>query len=182
MQTAVPIERYTVADYRQWEGDWELIDGIAYAMTPSPTFSHQAVSAEIHAQLHEVLENCPHCRALYEIDVQFSEETVVRPDLVVICYEPEGEWLTRAPELIFEIVSPKTARRDEVVKFELYREEGVIYYVLVYPELKKTKVWRLTDGIYRKVGDFYDEPYRFDLSTCTIHFEFARLWRRLPRG
>ena len=124
------IERYTVADYRQWEGDWELIDGIAYAMAPSPLYSHQVVGAAIFRMLDQALQECPHCRVLYGIDVQFSEETVVRPDLIVICFEPQGEWITRAPELIVEIVSPKTARRDEVTKFQLYAAEGVHWYLL----------------------------------------------------
>ncbi len=63
-------ERYTVADYRQWEGDWELINGIAHAMTPSPLLSHQLLGAAFFRQLDEALEDCPHCRVLYGIDVQ----------------------------------------------------------------------------------------------------------------
>ena len=173
-------ERYTASDYRQWEGDWELIDGVAYAMAPSPVIAHQSVSAAVFRQLDEALEVCPHCQALYEIDVQFAEDTVVRPDVLVICHEPEGDWMTLAPELIFEIVSPKTARRDEVTKFQIYRDEGVGHYVIVYPDLKKAKVWRLIDGEYRKVGDFHDELHRFNLSKCAIDVEFSRLWRRLP--
>ena len=37
-------EHYTLDDYRLWEGDWELIDGSAYAMSPSPMVTHQSVS------------------------------------------------------------------------------------------------------------------------------------------
>jgi len=182
MNAPAIVEHYTLADYRQWEGDWELIDGFPCAMAPSPIFAHQTVSAEIHALLHEALEDCPHCRALYGIDVQFSDDTVVRPDVLVICHEPDGDWITRAPELIFEIISPRTARRDEVTKFQLYREEGVAWYVIVYPDLRKAKVWRLTDGEYRKLGDFHDETQRFELSKCAIDLDFSRLWRRLPKA
>ena len=35
------FEYYTYDDYIKWEGDWELIDGIAYAMAPSPLKTHQ---------------------------------------------------------------------------------------------------------------------------------------------
>ncbi|HLF96184.1 MAG TPA: Uma2 family endonuclease [Methylococcaceae bacterium] len=171
-------EHYTVEDYRLWEGDWELIGGVPHAMAPSPTVEHQAVSFATSLQLGEALEHCPHCHALYEIDVEFSDDTVVRPDVLVICYQPEGDRLTRAPDLVFEVVSPKTARRDEVGKFDLYRAEGVAFYVLVYPEAKKAKVYRLMDGDYRKMGDFHQETYRFDLSKCAIEFDFSRLWRR----
>lgn len=172
------IESYTVQDYLQWEGDWELIHGQPVAMAPSPALEHQQSSAAVFRQLDEALEHCPHCQALFEIDVEFSAETVVRPDVLVICYQPEGERLTRAPDLIFEVVSPRTTRRDEVVKFELYRAEGVGHYVLAYPEAKKAQVWRLTNGEYCKMGDFHDETWRFELSKCAFDFDFSRLWKR----
>lgn len=179
--TAQPLpELYTLEDYRHWEGDWELIRGIALAMAPSPALNHQRLGGRIYSQLVEALEDCPHCEALYEIDIEFAQDTVVRPDVILICYEPEGERLTRAPELIFEVISPATARRDEQTKFQLYREEGVSCYVLVYPSAAKAKVYRLVDGDYRKVGDFHDERYTFVLSRCGIDFDFGRLWRPRP--
>jgi Uma2 family endonuclease len=172
------METYTVKDYLQWEGDWELIYGQPMAMAPSPGLTHQTLCMMIARQLDEALDDCSRCQALFEIDVEFSVDTVVRPDVLVICYQPEGERLTRAPDLIFEVISPKTSRRDEVIKFDLYRKEGVGYYVLVYPEAKKAKVWQLIEGDYRKVGDFYDEKHCFGLSGCTIDFDFSRLWKR----
>ena len=147
-------------------------------MAPSPVFEHQHVSEKIFRQLDEALDDCPSCQALFEIDVEFSDHTVVRPDVLVICYAPEGDRLTRAPALVFEVISPKTARNDELVKFDLYQREGVAYYVVVYPAAKKAKVWQLVDGQYRKVADFQDEHYRFDLSKYSIEFDFSRLWLR----
>jgi len=176
--SAARIETYTVEDYRHWKGDWELIDGVPYAMAPSPAFTHQNLSAIIHAQLFEALEDCPHCHALYEIDVEFSADTVVRPDVLVICYEPEGERLTRAPSLIVEVISKTSARRDEGLKFDLYRAEGVTHYIVVYPEAQKAKVWHWVEGDYRKVGDFMNECHRFELPTCVVDVDFSRLWRR----
>ena len=171
------IEHYSVEDYRHWEGDWELIHGMPLAMSPSPVIQHQRLGGEIYFQLREMLEDCPNCEALYEIDVEFSQETVVRPDVIVICFEPTGDRITRAPDLIFEVLSPATARRDERTKFQLYGEEGVRWYVLVDPAAARAKVYRLVDGAYRKVGDFYDESLPFELSGCTFEFDFGRLWR-----
>lgn len=175
------IEHYTVDDYRQWEGDWELIQGIALAMAPSPTIQHQRLSGRIYSQFDAALGACSSCEALFEIDVEFSDDTVVRPDIIVICYTPEGERLTRAPELIVEVVSPSTARRDEQTKFQLYRDEGVTWYVLVYPAAAKAKVYRLIDGDYRKIGDFHDQLHCFELSACAVPFDFARIWHK-PSG
>lgn len=171
-------QTYTVQDYQEWTGDWDLVYGHPMALSPSPGFAHQQLTALVCRQLDESLDDCPHCHALFAIDVEFADDTVVRPDVLVICYHPEGERLTRAPDLIFEVITPKTARHDEVVKFELYRSEGVAHYVLVYPDAKKAKVWRLIDGQYRKVADFHDETHRFDLSKCSIEFDFSKLWKR----
>jgi len=40
-------EYYTFEDYQQWEGDWELIEGMPYAMAPSATVTHQTVGLNI---------------------------------------------------------------------------------------------------------------------------------------
>jgi len=42
---------YTYDDYKIWEGNWELIDGIAYTMAPSPIFEYQDISGNIHLEL-----------------------------------------------------------------------------------------------------------------------------------
>ncbi|QVL48752.1 MAG: hypothetical protein KFB96_24915 [Thiocapsa sp.] len=64
-----------------------------------------------------------------------------------------------------------------MIRLQLYRDEGVTWYVLVYPAAAKAKVYRLADREYRKVGDFHDEQHDFALSRCRIAFDFARLWQ-----
>ena len=170
-------EKYTIYDYEQWDGDWELIYGDAYAMAPSPSFEHQSVSGSIFRQLDEALDECTKCNAVFELDVEFSDDTVVRPDVMVICYRPKGR-VTRAPELIFEVSSKSTASRDEILKFDLYAKEGVKYYNLVYPKSKKVKSYELIEGKYRKIADFHDEHYTFKLSKCKIDFDFKFIWKK----
>lgn len=171
-------EKYSVHDYELWEGDWELIYGNAYAMAPSPSFEHQSISGKIHRELDESLDKCSKCSVVFECDVEFSDDTVVRPDVMVICYKPKGK-LTRSPEIIFEISSKSTASRDEILKFDLYAKEGVKYYNLVYPKSRKVKSYELIEGNYRKIADFYDEHYLFELSKCSIDFDFEFIWSGL---
>ncbi|KIM07187.1 MAG: hypothetical protein KU38_10655 [Sulfurovum sp. FS08-3] len=170
-------EKYTIEDYNGWEGDWELIYGEAYAMAPSPMFGHHFVNLKIARLLDEALDNCPHCYATMEMDWDVSSDTVVRPDSMVICYEP-NERLTKAPEIIFEVVSSSSAKRDENLKFALYQEEGVKYYILVYPHSKKAKLYKLIHAQYQKIGDFSQERYSFELEKCTIDFDFGFIWKR----
>ncbi len=177
MSTLAYEEKYTVRDYQNWEGNWELIYGDAYAMAPSPMYSHQFISGKIYRQLDEQTEACQKCFAIFEMDWEISEETTVRPDSMLICYEPE-EKLTKKPEIIFEVISPSTSKRDEILKFDLYQKEGVRWYILVYPDNRKAKVYKLIDYSYRKIGDFSDEQYHFDLEKCNIEFDFSLIWRK----
>jgi len=167
---------YTVEDYKYWDGDWELIYGFPYAMAPSPMVTHQNINMKIARQIDEKLDNCPKCQPLFEIDWEISSDTVVKPDLLVICYEPD-EKITKRPELIFEIASKSTIKRDETLKFELYQHEGVKYYTIVYPKKNIAKVYKLKDGRYIKVNDFSTENYTFNLDDCSIDFDFSKIWR-----
>ena len=170
------VEHYNVDDYNLWEGDWELIDGMPYAMAPSPMVTHQSINGKIFTQLSQELDDCSECQALFEIDWKVCHDTVVRPDTLVICYEPD-EKLTKKPEIIFEVASPSTVTKDEKVKFEIYEREGVKYYILVYPETGVAKAYELKDGRYIKMGDFSDETTTFKLLECEIEFDFSKIWR-----
>ena len=169
-------EKYSVENYHSWKGDWELIYGNPYAMTPSPLYGHQYTNGKIFRQLDEQLDNCQKCHAVIETDIEFSKETIVRPDSMVICYEP-GEKLTKSPDIVFEVISKSTAKRDEILKFDLYQNESVKYYILVYPEIMKAKLYQLIDFKYQKLKDFTDENYTFKLTDCNIDFDFGFIWR-----
>ena len=170
-------EKYTRDDYDLWDGNWELVYGDAYAMAPSPMFNHQFINGKIYRQLDESLDNCKKCYAVFETDIEFCEDTIVRPDSMVICYEPQDR-LNKAPEIVFEVISKSTAKRDEVLKFDLYQNEGVKYYILVYPNGKKAKVYQLKNDKYIKIGDFTDETYEFKIDDCDIEFDFSFIWRK----
>ena len=177
MSNLAYIEEYTKEDYYHWEGDWELIYGQPYAMAPSPVYNHQFVNGKILRQLDEKLDSCPKCNAIFEIDVEFSDDTILKPDCIVICYEPQDR-LTKAPEIVFEVISKTTSKRDETIKFDIYEREGVKYYILVYPDIKKAKVYKLNNGRYIKVKDFSDEKYEFMIDKCSIEFDFSFIWRK----
>ena len=173
-------EHYSLEDYNRWDGDWELIDGMPYAMSPAPGISHQIVAGNILTQLNneikDKLNGCPDCYALMEVDWEISNDTVVRPDVLIICDEI-NEKILMAPTVIFEVSSPSTARRDELLKFQLYEKEGVAYYVLVYPEKNIAKVYRWINGSYQKQGDYSKGELEFDLGGCSVVLDLSTIWR-----
>ena len=168
---------YTYDDYKQWEGDWELIYGMPYAMAPAPTIEHQSISNKIAWQLVEALKKCPKCQALLPIDWKISDDTIVQPDNLVICHKPlKNEYLTKAPAIIFEILSKSTANKDLNLKYELYEKEGVKYYIIVDPKEKIAKVYRLKSGRYIKVVDAHSESVDFELEKYSFTFDFSKIW------
>ncbi len=160
---------YTVKDYEKWEGDWELIEGFPYALA-SPSVKHQLVGGKLFVQISEQLENCPNCFVLYETDWYINEDTVVRPDIMVICGEIT-EKLKKTPKLIVEIVSKNSAKMDEEVKFYLYQREGVKFYILVYPEDREYKIYKLTDNGYIR-----QEHTSISVNSCEIKMDFSKIW------
>ena len=74
------LPNYTYDDYKKWEGNWELIYGVPYAMAPAPMIKHQAISNKIAWQLQNNLKECKACQALLPIDWKIDESTVVQPD------------------------------------------------------------------------------------------------------
>ena len=149
-------ERYSYYDYKHWEGDWELIDGFPFAMAPSPVKSHQMLAYAVARELGNKLEECEKCVVVGELDYKVDEYNILKPDVAVICNE-ENDYIIKAPKIVVEVISPSTARRDEKTKFQIYQEEGVKYYILIYPNELKAKLYKLENRKYVKEGEFTDE-------------------------
>lgn len=171
---------YKYEDYIQWEGKWELIDGIPYAMSPSPIFVHQVISGNIAFQLEELLKNCGKCISLFGLDWHVKGEkdnNVVCPDNLVICKEVKGKFIEDAPAMIFEIISPSTEDIDRLIKYNLYQKEKVKYYIIVDIKRESAEVYRITDGKYSKIEDTKKSIVNFDLGECKIEFDFSKIWK-----
>ena len=171
------LPHYTYEDYKQWEGRWELIGGVAYAMSPAPMIEHQRISNNIAWELKKSLQNCKECIALLPVDWKISEDTVVQPDNMVYCGEIDNpNYITKTPKIVFEVLSPSTAIKDTNLKYKIYEQECVQYYVIVDPMEKLAKVYECIEGRFVKRGDFKNEQYRFDIGLCNIDFDFGAIW------
>ncbi len=172
---------YTYDDYKNWEGDWELINGMPYAMAPAPVKKHQSIASAIISNFYEQLDNCLKCEVLGKIDYKISEDTVVRPDVVLTCDEENEAYLTKTPEIIVEIASKNSVKKDEIYKFSLYEAEKVKYYVIVYPEDLRAKIFKQNRKRYEKVGDFFKESYFFEDTSCKVSLDFDKVFKRLRK-
>jgi Uma2 family endonuclease len=171
------IPHYTYDDYVQWEGQWELIQGIPFAMTPAPAVKHQQISTKIVLHLGELLKQCTNCQVIMPLDWQITEDTVVQPDVIVVCGDDIGVLkLETTPVIIFEVLSPSTSKKDRVLKYRLYESAGVKYYCVVDPETSSADVFVLKPDKYTQADGIKDGRIRFDLEPCEIEFDFGKIF------
>lgn len=175
------LPKYTYDDYKHWEGKWELIHGIPYAMSPAPRIEYQLVSGKINFQLLTLLKNCNKCKALLPVDwrvnTEEEDDIILQPDNLVICSDVKGNYITEAPELIFEIISPSSAMKDRFTKYQIYESQKVKYYVIVEPESKIAEIFELKDDNYIKITETKNDTVKFELDEdCKIDFNFSEIW------
>jgi Uma2 family endonuclease len=141
MAPAIKLEeRYSYKDYLTWsDGErWEIINGIPYNMSPAPTRWHQKMSGELFSAIYSILKNsnCEVFAAPFDVvlmDQSEEHDTVVQPDIVVVCDESKlnDRGCNGAPDFIIEILSESTASRDLHEKLMIYEHFGVKEYWIV---------------------------------------------------
>ena len=176
MSSAHPAPRpWTYADLVALPEDQlrhELIDG-EHVVTPSPAIPHQVILWNLTELLAPYLRASPIGTALTgPVDVKLSLSTVLVPDLVYFTAERfarvvNEKHATAAPDLVVEILSPGTRRRDKGRKRAVYDREGVREYWIVDPEARSITALRrpcadagLTDVSTLTVaaGDILESP------------------------
>jgi Uma2 family endonuclease len=166
---------YTYADFEKWEGSWELIDGFPHAMSRSPKRTHQALAARFIQismnTLEKQREGCS-CGVYHELDWIISEDTIVRPDAMIVCGPFTTDFLTFPPSLILEVSSESTRMKDRNVKFHLYAAQGVRYYLIADPDRKTMEAFELRDNRY---ADFSSDSFILT-NTCTIQLSLESIW------
>lgn len=144
---------YTYQDYLQTSDDvrYELIEGELLVMEPGPTTSHQRVLIHLAVLLAPFAEE----HGLGEVfiaptDVYLSNTNVLQPDLLFVSAARASIITERdvhgAPDLVVEIASPSTRRRDRGIKMDLYARHGVAEYWLMDPATATLETLRLEDG------------------------------------
>ena len=163
-----PKEHFTYRHYRTWPDTerWELIEGQAWSMSPAPIRDHQSLVLSLASAMRTFLKGKVCQVFISPFDVLFPENdepddevsTVVQPDIVVFCDKSK---LTRAgargaPDLVVEILSPSTSKKDWNEKFNLYERHGVREYWVVDPAARSVWIYRLqAEGRFDK-GELRD--------------------------
>jgi len=188
-------KHFSYADYVSWpDGErWELIDGVAYCMSPAPTSAHQALVTEFLWRIAAFLHGKP-CQAFVApFDVRLAEAgasddqvvNVVQPDIVVYC-DP-GKIDQRggkgASDWIIEVLSPSTAARDQREKLALYERFGVDEYWLVHPGDRLLTIFRREEsGVYGRAQVFDEEATVAAPNFPELNFPLMEVFSVLPES
>jgi len=144
----------------------ELIDGEHY-VTPSPNLAHQRILGNLHLLIGNWLEEHPIGKVFFApLDVVFSHFDVVEPDLLYLSNERAAQVITPlhvrgVPELVVEIASKGTRKRDATIKRGLYERMGVSEYWVVDPFIDVVHV-------YRREGDGFGAPRKRSRETSDV--------------
>ena len=116
------------------------------------------------------------CKAYPPLDWKIEEDTIVQPDLLIVCNKIEKKFLDFPPVLIVEILSPSTASKDRGEKMELYQSQKVKYYLIVDPQFKKLEIYEYINTQYEPVS-VNPEMYLFTLhDNCTADVNLLDIW------
>jgi Uma2 family endonuclease len=138
----------------------ELING-ELVLSPTPVNTHQSVVAKLHLQLFQLKPNGT--VILSPSDVFFTNETVLQPDIFWVregskdCQIQDDDYWHGAPDLVVEVLSPSTAKRDKTTKYEIYQTNGVREYWIADPYNETLEAYTLENKVYRKLGVFGKE-------------------------
>jgi Uma2 family endonuclease len=159
MSTSASL-RFTYEDYLLLPEDrrYEIIDGDLF-MTPAPGTPHQ----RLIGRLYRFLDDHVRTGRLGEVliapcDVVLSPTDVVQPDLLFVAADRASivgeKFISAAPDLVVEVLSPSTEDRDRTVKTKLYARFGVRELWIADPETKKIEVLTNSGDGFRREAVF----------------------------
>lgn len=133
---------------------YELING-ALVKKSAPSVQHQRAVRNFYDSLSAFVRVQRAGEVLFApVDVKLSDHNAPQPDLLFIRTErlsiiqEEAGFVDGAPDLVVEVMSPSTAKRDRIDKMKLYAEYGVLEYWIVDPLNKSIEVYRLRESAY----------------------------------
>jgi Uma2 family endonuclease len=173
------LPNYSYADYCQWEGRWEIIDGIPFAMNTAFEVRHQEITTKLCCELRIAVKSngFKHLIVSPYIDYVVAENTVVQPDALIYSGGTNDVYLDVTPHLVAEVISIHTAIKDRYAKYAIYEKAGVPYFLLINPETEMVQLFVLEDGEYLLKQEGHDFTFLFQFGDgCSAEINFNEIW------
>ena len=173
MSTQPAVRGWTYEEFANLPDDGNRYEVIAgeLSVTPAPSITHQKIATRLIAALENFAEETRAGTVFSApLDVIFGEGDYLEPDILFVRAERAGiikeHAVVGAPDLVVEVLSASTARRDRGLKRERYAAYGVPEYWIIDTEARQIEVYRLSGG---------------DLRRTEVATDFLR-WRPAPGG
>ncbi len=154
-----------------------MIEGIPFAMSPLPVPKHQWIGVNLMSEFRIAMKNCRNqCKVYQPLDYKVKNDTILQPDMLVVCGAISKKFLDFRPSLVAEILSPSTALKDRHTKFEIYQMEGVPYFLIISCDTEAVEIYELNDGRYELKDSGRDIEFSFQFESCTVSICFTNIW------
>ncbi len=177
-----PVQKLTYQDYLDIPEEpgyrFEILDGMLIK-EPSPSVMHQRVSRRLQRLLEDYFEEADSAGEIFNapLDVTPLDYNVVQPDIFYVSGGQQlivkDTYIDGAPELVVEILSPSSRRKDRLQKMQIYQRAQVQHYWLVDPQERTLECFAWRDGLYALVASGMEED-------TVEHPDFAGLSITLP--
>ena len=170
---------YTLEDYLALPDDQrvELIDGVFYDMA-APNYLHQSIAGYIHKVFLDYVfaHRGPCYPFISPVDVQLNsdDQTVVQPDVMIVCDRDKYKngRIFGAPDMVVEVLSPSTRKKDMQLKMYKYADAGVREYWMVDPQKKLVIQYDLENLDFPSIFGFEDQvPVLVWEGLCKVNFK-----------
>ena len=163
------------------EGDhWELFEG-ELVVSPPPNTKHQMVAMNLSSLFYDYAKKNRLGKVIAApVGIYFDAKTFFEPDILFISNENKDRikknYIEGAPDVVIEIISPESAKRDRGYKFKRYALEGVREYWIVDPINENVEVYALTENGFQLSGRFIGEDKVRSNLFKELEFNVAELW------
>jgi Uma2 family endonuclease len=157
----------------------ELLFGRLYLL-PSPTPEHQAMAQELYVHFRQIARASGGRAFIAPLDVALADHSVAQPDVLYISprrAEVLQKRIEGAPDLVIEVLSPGTARRDRREKLALYAQSGIQEYWLAEFGARKVEFLVNQDGRFVAALPVAG-VYRSE-KLPEVYLDLAELWRNV---
>lgn len=175
---AMQQDEFTVEDYLKLpeEERVEIIDGVIYDMA-APTDKHQVIRDEIFARFRDYIRKkkgkCITITSPIDVQLDCDNRTMVQPDVVIVCDRNKFKKgrIFGAPDLVVEVLSESTRKKDIFIKGHKYWNAGVREYWLVDPVKKRVQVQRYEENDFPVLYTFEQKvPVGIWNGECEVDF------------
>ncbi|HHY73305.1 MAG TPA: Uma2 family endonuclease [Bacillus bacterium] len=162
---------------------YELAAGQLQLMSPAPTVTHQMISFELQKIITQTCEE--NYIILYApVDVILSSNEVRQPDIVLVHRSRldiiKKRGVEGAPDLVVEILSPSTLKRDKIDKLKVYSYYGIPEYWIVDPCTGVLEQFILADGRYELINIFQEDEIVTSPAISCASFTMADIIKEIP--